>query len=124
MLNRSTNWTESLLLGRVSAAGRQRPADLYSAFGRWHHWAFADGLRERFEAYWKQLLSALGEPVRIMPDHTLTDGTPGSRGMRSGRFDRATYALMDNYCKTAGLSRFAAWMDVWQVLQARLGTGK
>ncbi len=115
---------EAHLSDRVSASEWQKPAYRYIDFARWQHWTFSEGLSERLEAYWKQRLSALGEPVRIIPDHTLTDGTPGSSGMISGPFDIATYALMDTYCKKAGLSRFAVWMAVWQVLQARLGTGE
>ena len=115
---------EALLTGKTSAEKLIKPAYSYIDFSRWQHWTFAQGLRVRLEAYWKERLSNLGEPVRLTTDLVPNNAAPGRNATVTILVDASLRKQMGDYCKREGLSRFAVWMAVWQILHSRLGNGE
>jgi amino acid adenylation domain-containing protein len=65
----------------------------------------------------------MGEPVRILSDMSRPDTVPGRSAHTALDIGEPLRALMDAFVRSEGISRFAAWMAVWQVLLARLGSG-
>jgi amino acid adenylation domain-containing protein len=115
---------DALLTGRSSVEELTKPAHSYLDFSRWQHWSFSQGLRERLDAYWTERLSDLGEPVRLSADLVPRDGTAGRSATVGRPVESSTHRLMEAYCRSEGLSRFAVWMAVWQILHSRLGSGE
>ena len=115
---------EALLTGKTSAEKLIKPAYSYIDFSRWQHWTFAQGLRVRLEAYWRERLSNLGEPVRLTTDLVPNNAAPGRKATVTILVDASLRKQMGDYCKREGLSRFAVWMAVWQILHSRLGNGE
>jgi amino acid adenylation domain-containing protein len=114
----------ALLSGKISPVGLQKPDHNYIDFSRWQYWTFSQGLSERLEAYWTARLSDLGEPVRLSTDLVPANGDLGRSTAFRIPVESSTRHLMDTYCKSEGLSRFAVWMAVWQILHSRLGSGE
>jgi hypothetical protein len=92
-------------------------------YADWQKRLASPGTRERLETYWKHRLSDLTEPATLMPDLTSKNETSGRRGSWTIRLEASIHTRMDDYCRLEGLSRYAAWMSIWQILQARLGNG-
>ena len=115
---------DALLTGKSSATMEERPSYRYIDFSRWQHWTFSKGLREQLEGYWSERLSNLGSPIRLLTDHHPAEGTSGRSAAVTRPLAETTRSLMDAYCRREGLSRFAVWMAVWQILHARLGNGE
>ncbi|NDC78555.1 MAG: non-ribosomal peptide synthetase, partial [Chitinophagia bacterium] len=77
----------------------------------------------RLEAYWIGRFEGMGEPVRLLTDNTPADPAPGVSDFASRDIPKDLYDCMDRYARQQGLSRYAFWMALWQILQARLGNG-
>jgi tyrocidine synthetase III len=115
---------EARLTGKVKPSSLDKPRYSYIDFSRWQHWTSGQGWREKLEAYWTARLSDPGEPVRLSTDLLRTDGAIGRSATVSRPIDPSIRGLMDAYCQREGLSRFAVWMAVWQILHSRMGTGE
>jgi amino acid adenylation domain-containing protein len=106
-----------------SRVGDIRLPRLAGRYSDWQHLLSSGDTRMRLEAYWRERLSDMVESVRIQPDVNMPSVATGPAAMVSIDLGSSMHDRMDAYARSEDIGRFAAWMSVWQVLQARLGTG-
>ena len=93
-------------------------------YAQWQQILSMQGIRQSLETYWEGRLSQLKEPVIIIPELKSSKDNAGRFERVFSLFDAYIQQQLDSYCRSEGLSRFAVWLAIWQILHSRLGTGE